>query len=290
MRTTQSLRLHDMLTQALQRLRSQATLTSPAVAAATGMSQSKVSKIENGKLLPAIDDVAVLAQALGADEKTTGWLLETIAALRADAAARVVVLHRGPDRHHRAIARAAADATTTRTVATLLVPDLLRTDTYHEALQEPDLPAPHRRAALTSLRHRQRLLEDPDRRFEFVLPAAVLDFTVRDARTMTGQIHRLRTLAGHPNISIAVIPTATPVATPLEHPFSVYDLPAQGVRQEVVVELLTGTAHIIDTMDIQAYQEIYDALARLTVGGARLRPLLDQAHARYAETLTGGTP
>ena len=48
------------LAQELRRLRRQAGLTGDRLAARAGMSQSKISKIETGKILPSLLDVAAL--------------------------------------------------------------------------------------------------------------------------------------------------------------------------------------------------------------------------------------
>src|ERR1051325_6094914 len=85
----------ERLSRELRRLRTEAKMTGTAAAKAAGMSQSKLSKIENGMLLPSVRDVERLVGALVAAEDTAFELVELAKLLHAEVETRRVVLHRG---------------------------------------------------------------------------------------------------------------------------------------------------------------------------------------------------
>ena len=64
------------LGQRLRSLRRAAGLTGPALAARTGISQPKISKVETGRVVPSVEDVQALAQALDASPDVTASLVE----------------------------------------------------------------------------------------------------------------------------------------------------------------------------------------------------------------------
>ncbi|WP_433271974.1 Scr1 family TA system antitoxin-like transcriptional regulator [Actinosynnema sp. CS-041913] len=106
----------------LLRARLSSGLTGAAAGKRAGISQSKVSKVETGRLLPKVVDVARLADVYGVSPEVRRRLLALAAKVVRDAEHRRAVLHRGGARRQVAIARAEADARTVRAFAVCGVP------------------------------------------------------------------------------------------------------------------------------------------------------------------------
>jgi transcriptional regulator with XRE-family HTH domain len=104
------------LSRVLRQLRKASKLTGEVVASRASMSQSKLSKIETGLLLPSPDDVERLADVVGASLDAKAQLKELVVLLRGEAKATRVVLHRGGERRQVLIERTAARARVAQTV------------------------------------------------------------------------------------------------------------------------------------------------------------------------------
>src|SRR5712691_5219613 len=70
----------------LRQLRQRAGLTGTRLAELSGMSQSKVSKIENGRQLPTAADIEAIAQALGLKDEVVEELASGAERLRVELA------------------------------------------------------------------------------------------------------------------------------------------------------------------------------------------------------------
>jgi transcriptional regulator with XRE-family HTH domain len=259
----------DRLSRELRRLRTEAGMTGTAAARAAGMSQSKLSKIENGMLLPSVQDVERLAAALVASEDTAAGLVELARSLHSEADTRRVVLHRGAHRHQQTIARIETEATTSRCFQVNLVPPLLQTDSYLRVVFAP-LPEHEREAAVAALRARRSALTDPAKQFDFVITESALRWRMGSADLMRGQVERIVELSRWPNVRVGVVPwTATTNLVAL-HGFQVYD------ERIVTVSVLTGSATITDPADVADYLDLFRKLHRLAVRGPELDALLRQ--------------
>jgi transcriptional regulator with XRE-family HTH domain len=251
----------------LRRLRLAAGKTSTGLAQDTGMSQSKLSKIENCLLLPSVQDVQRLLAALSAPKKVCAELVALTTQLHTQVDARRVVLHRGAERHQRVTTRIENRATTSRLFQHLGVPPLLQSERYLRAalaaLSERDQDA-----ALQTLLTRRIRLDKPTKNVVVVLTEAALRWRVGPAAVMCEQIDHLRQMMRRPNVQIGVIPlhAITGVVDPTS--FALYDDTA------VVVNMLVGNATITDPQDVLEYSELFDRLDQLTVRGDRLGKLL----------------
>ncbi|CAL9549497.1 hypothetical protein SUDANB95_04368 [Actinosynnema sp. ALI-1.44] len=112
----------------LLRARLASGLTGAAAGRRAGISQSKVSKVETGRLVPKVADVARLADVYRVAPATRQRLVALAEEVVREAAHRRAVVHRGVAGRQVAIARAEAAAETVRILAlTNLPPQLLRT-------------------------------------------------------------------------------------------------------------------------------------------------------------------
>ncbi len=175
----------EELSAELLRARLASGLTGAAAGKRAGMSQSKVSKVETGRLLPKVADVARLADVYDVPDEQRRRLLSLADKVVRDAEHRRAVLNRGVARRPVVVARPEAEARTVRAYAVCGVPaQLLRAI-------------------------------DPDRRLVVVLSEGAL-------RSAPEQWPRLVALSLLPNVELGVVRWYTPVELP-DAGFVVFD-------------------------------------------------------------------
>ncbi|XVV06789.1 helix-turn-helix domain-containing protein [Actinosynnema sp. CA-248983] len=258
----------ERLSRELRRLRTEAKMTGTATARATGMSQSKLSKIENGMLLPSVTDVERLVAELSATRETRLELVELARQLHAEAETRRVVLHRGAHRHQQTVARIEARATTSRFFQNAGVPALLQSENYLRVVLSAT-PAHEQETAVATLRSRRARMDDLGKRFVFLLAEAALRWRMGSADLMCEQLDHLRGLMRRPNVQLGVVPWTADVNTVALHGFQVYD------ERVVTLSVLTGNATITDPHDVREYLTLFNRLERLAMRGEQLEDLLD---------------
>ncbi|MFE9750650.1 helix-turn-helix domain-containing protein [Saccharothrix saharensis] len=259
----------ERLSRELRRLRTEAKMTGTATARATGMSQSKLSKIENGMLLPSVTDVERLVAELSATRETRVELVELARQLHAEAETRRVVLHRGAHRHQQTVARIEARATTSRFFQNAGVPALLQSENYLRVVL--NTTPPHEQdTAIATLRARRARMDDLGKRFVFLLAESALRWRMGSADLMCEQIDHLVQIIRRPNVQLGVVPWTADANLVALHGFQVYD------ERVVTLSVLTGNATITDPHDVREYLGLFGRLERLAVRGDALEDLLEQ--------------
>ncbi|WP_394617467.1 helix-turn-helix domain-containing protein [Lentzea sp. JNUCC 0626] len=257
----------ERLSRELRRLRTEAKMTGTATARATGMSQSKLSKIENGMLLPSVTDVERLVAELAAARETRIELVELARSLHAEAETRRVVLHRGAHRHQQTITRVEARAATSRFFQVNLVPSLLQSEAYLRVVLGT-MPHSEQEAAVAALRTRRSRMDDLAKQFVFVLSESALRWRMGSADLMAEQVEHLAALQRRPNVRLGVVPWSVDANIVALHGFHIYD------ERVVTVSVLTGNATITDPLDVREYLALFGRLERLAVRGEELQALL----------------
>jgi transcriptional regulator with XRE-family HTH domain len=215
-------RQRQRLRRELRALRDARGLTQAEAAAAVGWSESKVNRIEAGVVAVTPTDVhALLAAYGGADDDTTAAL---VAAARES---RRQPWSRFRDLHSPAFLRYLGHegfATTLDEFAPLFVPGLLQTPDYSRALlatvATPPLPDDVAERVLESRAMRQELLDDaacPE--IHVVLDEVVVRRQVGGREVMAGQLRRLCDLAGHPRLTLQVMPMSAGAYTGMQSGF-----------------------------------------------------------------------
>ncbi|GAB2965782.1 helix-turn-helix domain-containing protein [Saccharothrix stipae] len=259
----------ERLSRELRRLRTEAKMTGTATARATGMSQSKLSKIENGMLLPSVTDVERLVAELSATRETRVELVELARQLHAEAETRRVVLHRGAHRHQQTVARIEARATTSRFFQNAGVPALLQSENYLRVVLDTT-PSHEQDTAVATLRSRRARMDDLGKRFVFLLAESALRWRMGSADLMCEQIDHLVQIMRRPNVQLGVVPWTADANLVALHGFQVYD------ERVVTLSVLTGNATITDPHDVREYLALFGRLERLAVRGDALEDLLEQ--------------
>lgn len=271
---------------ALKDLRVQRGLSGKRLAELAGMSQSKISRIENGLTVPSDADIARLSGALGAGDVFTQQLLAEARRSRDPvnewASGEVDLESRQHETEH-----IEANAVDIKVFQPTLVPGLLQISPYAEAvlsamqkLANPDLSGTPVRAASARV-HRQGILDEETKSFDFVMTEVALSNRYCSAEDMLAQIRRIEQVAKRPNVTISIIPSDLPCWTvPPVHAFSIYD------DKYVFVDLFDTGLSKHDESDDGFYGRVFAAMkAQATTD---IKPILKKCRDIYLAELTRG--
>ena len=242
------------LASALHDLRTASGLSGDRLARRCGMSQSKVSRIETGRLLPSVVDVEQVLTALEVDDTTRRELLALARVANTEYQDVRASVRRGLHHRQRELATLEANATLVRHFLPTLITGLLQIPEYmRAAMRTPIQPAAGDVGKAIALKlERQAVLHDKTKSFEFLLTESAIRWQLCEPSVMAVQIDRLVSLSQLPNIRIGVLPLSVRVRDGAYHTFVTYD------RRLVTVELFTGQLVLRDPTDIDHYQALFD--------------------------------
>ncbi|WP_067534030.1 helix-turn-helix domain-containing protein [Nocardia crassostreae] len=263
----------EALGERLREIRRTAGLTGRELARREGWHESKVSKIEYGKIKPSDTDLRAYCLHTG----TADQLPDLIATLRhLDSAYlewRRILATGTRHRQHQSV-RLEADAKQIRNWQPQVVPGLLQTAEYAEAILRygvefyriPDDVD----AGVSKRLERQRVLYRSDHRFHFLIAEQALYTTVGDRDVMVGQLDRLYTILGMPRITLGVVPLTAEARAAVEN-FVMFD------NRLVKVEGAIAELTITQPRELAIYGRAFDTLARQSVTGDAARALIRSA-------------
>jgi hypothetical protein len=218
------------------------------------MSQSKVSRIETGRLLPSVVDVEQVLSALEVDDATRRELLALARVANAEYQDVRASVRRGLHHRQRELAALEATATQVRHFLPTLITGLLQIPEYMwAAMCTPIAPAAGDVGKAVALKlERQAVLHDKAKNFDFLLTESAIRWRLCEPSIMAVQIDRLVSLSQQSNIRIGVLPLAARVRNGAYHTFVTYD------RRLVTIELFTGQLVLRDPRDIDYYRDLFD--------------------------------
>lgn len=260
---------------ALRRLRLRADLTGEQLAERTGMSQSKVSRIELGQSAAAVTDVERWAEATGASDDERADLVELAESAVTETIAWRTVRDRGLGGRQRDVQVVEASAGTIRYFHPVLVPGLLQTAEYYRRLCKTTFPEgrPDLAAAIAARMERQAVLYDETKRLEFVTTEVALRWRFGPPPTMLAQLDRILTVASLATVAIGIIPQSAELAPSYIHGFTIFD--DRGDEDPIVeVETLTTNLAITDPQDVERYRQHFARLREAAVFGEDAQALL----------------
>lgn len=259
----------------LRQLREHAGLSGRAAAASAGFGQPKLSKIENGLLLPSRRDAEALCAACGASTAERDRVLDLIADLSTGLESTRVILRRGAYQLQRRIARIEAETARHRAFDLGAVVGLLQTPGYMRQIFSRRLSRAEQDQAIAARLERQRVLDDPARTFTFVMTEGALRWQAGSPGLMADQLTYLAGQSLRPNVRLGVIPWTRPVSIFPGHEFHIYD------SRLVIVGIETALATITDPADIATYTGLFSQLEELSDTGDAARRTLARIAADY---------
>lgn len=263
------------LVRQLRNLRRSAHLTGGQVASDLGWTQSKVSKIENGKQMPTDEDVLGWARVCHAGSDATQALMELLAEAQGLHQEWKQQVRLGQVAIQRNYDDLAVRATTIRNTEIIYIPGLLQTAEYARCRIEESVrlhgASPDEVQAATAQRMlRQQVLYDTSKTFEFVITEAALRLLLCPAPAMLAQLDRLLGLTGMPHIKLGIIPFGVLLPTAPQNSFLLFDDDLAVVETIVGENMYHGDeasayARAMDDLLAEAY---FDAAARQLIARA----------------------
>jgi hypothetical protein len=278
--TTPVRQAREALGARLREIRKDARLSGRALASATGLHYTLISKIENGERSPSEEDIRTWCAACDADDQVP----DLIATVR-----HVASVHHEYRRQMQAGIKHMTESSVPlyeqtslfRIYDTTVFPGLFTTAEYAAALfrfwQEFMGLKDDVDAAVEARMERQRVLYTGDRQFRVLIEEQVLRTRVGDADVMSGQLDRLMAVMSLPRVSIGVIPATGVRHSLTQGSFWMFD------DSRVRVETVSESLDITQPRDIALYARVFELLHRSAVHGREARQLIGRAVRDLAE-------
>jgi transcriptional regulator with XRE-family HTH domain len=244
----------------LRRIRLAAGLSRNEIAQEVGLPEPDLSRLETGQVIPSVGEVARWSHAVGASDRVKEQLrslavaVSKVTALPNWLGTDVVALQEE-------LRQLEASSMSQRTCLVGLIPGLLQTREYAGMIMEFNaLPKDDQDAAVNARLMRQAIIQDPRRRFEFILSEAGLRWSrPGTSRTvLRNQIRYIAELSELSNISIGVVRSGAQTKVPFIQSYYIYeDASLPGSKETVdLVVLETPPAAIVisDPMAVRGYR------------------------------------
>ncbi|MGC0419257.1 helix-turn-helix domain-containing protein [Embleya sp. AB8] len=259
------------LAKALKTLRLDSGLTGDRLALRANMSQSKVSKIENGKTLPSVLDVDRIIHALGVPADLADELLALARLANTEFHDVRSSLRRGLQHRQRDLAALEASATALRYFLPVMLTGLLHTPEYAKA----SMGAGNHALAIARRLERQSILYDESKSFTFLITEPAARWPLCPAPVMAVQIDRLISLSRLPNLRLGVIPMTGVLPDGPLNTFTVYD------ERLATAETFGGLVVMRDPRDISLHLETFAGFERHAIFGSPVRAWLESLAAEF---------
>ncbi|NEW38193.1 helix-turn-helix domain-containing protein [Nocardia cyriacigeorgica] len=254
----------------LRELRRRAGITGRDLANREGWHESKVSKIEYGRVKPSDADVRAYCRHADASDQ----LDDLLASVHNLDAAYIEYRRQhaaGLRQGQRRSIKLAEQAQIVRIFQPNIVPGILQTAEYAEAVLRHSV-AFHRLPddvdeAVAKRIERQQLLYRGNRKFHILIAEQVLRTTVGGAAVMAGQLDRLLAVIGLPRTTVGIVPSTAELPMQVTN-FVMFD------DRMVQVEAITAELTITQPGEIAVYGRTFDLLAKHAVYGAQARALI----------------
>ncbi|MGJ5899188.1 helix-turn-helix domain-containing protein [Streptomyces niveiscabiei] len=233
---------------ALRALRQASGKEAKAVARGAAMSGSKLSKIENGVVMPSVVDVEQILTAVGVSPEVKAEYMAVARAAATEATAWRLYRRLGHHRKQRQIQAIEARTKVLRLFQPALVPGLLQTPEYV-------------RAVLSR--------KEPGRQLRFIVTESILRWRIVPPLVMAGQLDKLISVSRLPSVDFRVVPLSARQTDFPSHSFSIKD------DRMVTVETVHAELSVTDPRDVALYIEKFDGFERVAVSGDAMRGLVE---------------
>ncbi len=260
----------------LRRLRKAAGLSGTLLGEQLGWTQSKISKIENGRTTPSDRDIIEWAKATNADADEMAELLAMLTEVRAEQESWENKFRRGQALTQREYDRLARKASVIRNFETAAVPGLLQTSDYarHRIMEgvrrQGANPSPAEVDRVVAARvGRSEVLRDTSKLFAFLLAEPVLRWRLAPADIQRRQFEHLLALAELPNVVVDILPFAARIEDTPQHGFIMFD-------DVAIAETLTSEEVCRDAK-AKKYADVFAYFMTAAVSGDEARRLITAA-------------
>ncbi|KAF4408241.1 MULTISPECIES: helix-turn-helix transcriptional regulator [Streptomyces] len=271
------------LGQELRRLREQKGMTAEAVAERLLVSQSKISRLENGRRSISQRDVRDLC---GVYEVEDHRIVDSLMNM-AKESRQQGWWHAFGDIPYSVYIGLETDATSVRNYESLLVPGLLQTREYAEAVlagMEPEATAADNAKRVGVRMKRQERISDPASplRFWAVVDESALRRVVGDRRIMREQLEHLVELSHQPHVTVQVLPYAVGAHPGMVGTFSLLEFSDTADSSVVYLEGATSDLYLEKHTEVQHYSVMYEHLRAQALNPDHTRRFMADVAKEYA--------
>ncbi len=254
----------ERLAAELRRLRDLAGVSGRDLAQRVGISQSKVSRIESGAVVPSLPEVTAWGKELGVSVETQGRLTALIEAAYNEVHPWGSALRRG--NLQEGVQDQESTATRIRIFQPSVVPGLLQTAEYarrviamfHQQYETSD-PA----AEIASRLERQLALYDTGRHFDFLITEAALRWRPGPVQMLLAQLDRIASISTLENVSVGLIPLSVEATTLTTHGFVLYE--GEEENEWVTVETIHADMKVAVPEHMQIYRARWSLLHEMAL-------------------------
>jgi len=256
----------ERLTAVLRGLRQGARLTTYQLAGQLGWSQSKVTRIENGRTQATAADVEEWALATGADEAAREELSQVTYAAWTEARSWRASHRAGLAARQREMGSMDHSAAEILHFQPSVIPGLLQAEGYARRVMTMGGVTGKGGidTAVKARMKRQAILREPGRQFEYVLTEGALRWRPGPKSVMEEQLGKLLAAASLPSVSLSIIPFDREARAVYSHGFAMFRIPEGPV---VLTEGYTKEDFLADPRDVDAYERIFSLLRESALTG-----------------------
>ncbi|OEV05154.1 helix-turn-helix domain-containing protein [Streptomyces oceani] len=271
------------LGQELRKLRELKGMTAEEVADRLLVSQSKISRLENGRRSISQRDVRDLC---GVYEVEDHRIVDSLMQM-AKESRQQGWWHAFGDIPYSVYIGLETDAASLRVYEPQVVPGLLQTPAYAEAVIAGALPE----AAATDIERRvqvrirrQERITNPRHplRLWAVLDEAALRRTVGGPQVMAQQLEHLRELSQQPHITIQVMPFTMGAHPGVNGQYAILEFPDASDSTVIYLEGLTSDLYLEKGSDVQSYSVMYEHLRAQALNPDQTREFVEDVAKAYA--------
>jgi transcriptional regulator with XRE-family HTH domain len=258
----------------LRELRTSAGITGRQLAESLSWPASKVSKLENGRQAPTVEDIRDWTRITRSEAETEG-LLASLHTLEIQHAEWQSQLRSGLRPHQQELAEIDAKTNSFRVFDPATIPGILQTAEYARArFAEGALlfGTPNDiDYAVRARMQRQELLYRRDKAFHFVITEATLRYRRSSLEVQLAQLDRLMSLSALPNVRLGIIGFETQFVVGPWHAFWLRD------RRRVTIETFSAELNLSQPQEIELYASIFEQMAAVASYSRTARAIITRA-------------
>lgn len=271
------------LGQELRRLRELKGMTAEEVAERLLVSQSKISRLENGRRSISQRDVRDLC---GVYEVEDHRIVDSLMQMAKDSRQQGW-WHAFGDIPYSVYIGLETDAASLRVYESQIVPGLLQTRPYAEALIQGALPETSTtdvdKRVQVRLRRQERIsTEENPLRLWAVLDEAALHRIVGNRQVMREQLEHLAEMSQLPHITVQVLPYEVGAHPGLNGQYAILEFPDAADSSVVYIEGVTSDLYLEKAADVQKYSVMYEHLRAQALNVDQSRQFISDIAKEYA--------
>ncbi|WP_314174840.1 helix-turn-helix domain-containing protein [Streptomyces winkii] len=271
------------LGQELRRLRELKNMTAEEVADRLLVSQSKISRLENGRRSISQRDVRDLC---GVYEVEDNRIVESLMQM-AKESRQQGWWHAFGDIPYSVYIGLETDAASLRVYEPQVVPGLLQTQAYAEAVCEgaqPEASAGDIEKRVQVRMRRQERIHEPRHplRLWAVLDESALRRQVGGRQTMVEQLERLNEVSQLPHVTVQVMPFSMGAHPGVNGQYAILEFPDASDSSVVYLEGVTSDLYLEKSHDVQSYSVMYEHLRAEALNPDQTREFIENVAKDYA--------